>query len=654
MAAYPNEWASNTTPPSLDETNYSYWKAKMQIYIKAQDERAWRSVEVGWTPPTKEVGEGADKKRILKPSSEWTDEEDRLSFKSLNAIFGGIDEDQFRRVSMCTTAKEAWKILEVHYEGTESVRAMKLRMLMTQFELMRMRDDETILEFEGKIRDIANQSANLGDRILQDLLVKKWDGVLESTKVLREQVGALERENVVLKQKLGEKEAEVQKIESEESLLKERISVLDEENRTLKQEVAEKEERIIRVEEELKKSKEIWVKFDRGKQQLDDILTQEKRGNLTATSCKDIGEGMGVVEWLNLLLQILSGHMTGSTKFLTNLHKESGGQVTFGDGAKGSLIGKGDLNVRLPKRCMEGKQHRTPHTALKFITTKQPLELLHIDLMGPVQTESIAGKRYLTHKTLYELWKGRKPNVHYFREFGSRCHVLRDREQLRKFDSRSIEGIFAGYSRNSNAYRVFLRSANIVIETVTVEISDQNADLQKLDDEHVPSIQKGETIKQRVDGIFISQEKYAKNLVRKFGLEDAKSMRTPMSTTDRICRDENGTPTDPTLYRCMIGSLLYLTASRPDICYSVGLCARFQSAPKESHVKSVKRSIRYVKNIVNLGIWYVANTSNVLAGYSDADWVGDADWAGDADDRKSTSCGCFYLGTNLMSWYSKK
>ncbi|KAG9453126.1 hypothetical protein H6P81_006030 [Aristolochia fimbriata] len=98
----------------------------------------------------------------------------------------------------------------------------------------------------------------------------------------------------------------------------------------------------------------------------------------------------------------------------------------------------------------------------------------------------------------------------------------------------------------------------------------------------------------------------------------------------------------------MIGSLFYLTASRSDICYSVGLCARFQSAPKESHVKIVKRIIRYVKNTVNLRIWYVVNTSNVLAGYSDADW------AGDADDRKSTSGGCFYFGTNLVAWYNKK
>ncbi|KAG9453481.1 hypothetical protein H6P81_006385 [Aristolochia fimbriata] len=338
-----------------------------------------------------------------------------------------------------------------------------------------------------------------------------------------------------------------------------------------------------------------------------------------------------------------SRHMIGNAGNLTDIHREDGGQVTFGDGAKGAVIGRGRLKVDgLPKLenvllvnglkanllsisqlcdqnlhvrgilkllkygavrglpaisskteavckgSMAGKQHRTPHSAVKIITAQRPLELLHIDLMGPVQTESIAGKwyvlvcvdnfsrftwvefireksdtykvfaslckrlmteknvvigriirirsdhgrefennqfaqfcekkgisheffapktpqqngvaerknktlqemaraminsknlphklwaeavnttcyisnrvhlRYLTHKTPYELWKGRKPKVHYFREFGSTCYVLRDREQLGKFDSRSIE------------------------ETVNVEIADQNKNLPLLDDE---------------------------------------------------------------------------------------------------------------------------------------------------------------------------
>ncbi|KAG9458354.1 hypothetical protein H6P81_002862 [Aristolochia fimbriata] len=391
------------------------------------------------------------------------------------------------------------------------------------------------------------------------------------------------------------------------------------------------------MEEKLRKGKEIWVKFDKGKQQLEDILAQEKR--------------------------------RGSTEFLTNLHKENGGQVTFGDGAKGSVVGKGDLNVQgLPKLtnvllveglkanlisisqlcdqnlyvkftrdgyqcqytrentahlslrrlghiharglhklikygavrglrtltgtveivcrgCMEGKQHRTPHPALKIITTKQPLELLHIDLMGPVQTESIAGKKYVmvcvddfTRFTWVEFLREKSEAFKLFvnmckqlmtekgvtigrvvrirsdhgkefenQDFANFCEskgishefsapktpqqngiverknrtlqemaraMINAKElphklwaeavnttcyasnRLRKFDCKSTEGIFVGYSRNSHAYRVFLKSANMVIETMNVELADQNGGLLMLDDEqvHVPRIQKEGTV----------------------------------------------------------------------------------------------------------------------------------------------------------------
>ncbi|XP_065621638.1 secreted RxLR effector protein 161-like [Quercus suber] len=104
--------------------------------------------------------------------------------------------------------------------------------------------------------------------------------------------------------------------------------------------------------------------------------------------------------------------------------------------------------------------------------------------------------------------------------------------------------------------------------------------------------------------------------------------------------------TNKTLYRSMIGSLLHLTASRPDIAFSVGVCARFQAAPKESHLTAVKRIILYVNGTSDYEIWYTKDSNECLVGYSDADW------AGCIDDRKSTSSGCFYLGNNLVSWMS--
>ena len=136
--------------------------------------------------------------------------------------------------------------------------------------------------------------------------------------------------------------------------------------------------------------------------------------------------------------------------------------------------------------------------------------------------------------------------------------------------------------------------------------------------------------------------------MKTFGLEFVSSVRTPMSPNVKLTVDLLGKSVDPSLYRTMIGSLLYLTTSKPDISYNVGVCARYQANPKESHMTALKRIIKYVKTTAEFGVWYNKDTNDVLAGYSDADW------ARNADDRKSTSGGCFYVGDNLVSWMSKK
>jgi hypothetical protein len=141
----------------------------------------------------------------------------------------------------------------------------------------------------------------------------------------------------------------------------------------------------------------------------------------------------------------------------------------------------------------------------------------------------------------------------------------------------------------------------------------------------------GLQVKQTAEGIFISQSKYAKDLVKRFGLDGKSRARTPVSTSAKISSDLAGKSIDPSLYRSMIRSLLYHTASRPDIAFSVRVCAHFQANPMESHLTTVKRIIRYVNDTLLYGIWCSRETNLVVAGYSDADW------AGNADDRESTS-----------------
>lgn len=107
-----------------------------------------------------------------------------------------------------------------------------------------------------------------------------------------------------------------------------------------------------------------------------------------------------------------------------------------------------------------------------------------------------------------------------------------------------------------------------------------------------------------------------------------------MGTGDKLSEDKSGKPTDVTTYRGMIGSLLYLTACRPDIMFAACLCARYQANSKESHLKVVKRIFRYLKGSPNLGLWYPKDSGFALIGYSDSDF------AGCKIDRKSTSGAC--------------
>ncbi|XP_058784078.1 uncharacterized mitochondrial protein AtMg00810-like [Vicia villosa] len=150
------------------------------------------------------------------------------------------------------------------------------------------------------------------------------------------------------------------------------------------------------------------------------------------------------------------------------------------------------------------------------------------------------------------------------------------------------------------------------------------------------------------DIIFISQSKYAKNILKKFGLDNASHKRTPTATQVKVTKNENGVDVDQSLYRSMIGSLLYLTESRLDITFFVGVCARYQAKPKTSHLAQVKRILRYVNGTCDYGILYSHDTNSILV------WYYDVDWAGSANDIKSTYGGCFFLGSNLISWFSKK
>ncbi|GJX95892.1 retrovirus-related pol polyprotein from transposon TNT 1-94 [Tanacetum coccineum] len=159
---------------------------------------------------------------------------------------------------------------------------------------------------------------------------------------------------------------------------------------------------------------------------------------------------------------------------------------------------------------------------------------------------------------------------------------------------------------------------------------------------------KGLQIHQFPRCIFINQVKYTLEILKKHGMDKCDSIGTPMATKPKLDAELSRLPVDQTKYRSMIGSLMYLTSSRPDLVQAVCYCARYQARLTEKYLKEVKRIFRYLKGTINIGLWYPKDSGFELTDFSDADHVGCL------DTRKSTSGGIHFLGEKLVSWMSKK
>ncbi|GLJ51112.1 hypothetical protein SUGI_1088090 [Cryptomeria japonica] len=158
----------------------------------------------------------------------------------------------------------------------------------------------------------------------------------------------------------------------------------------------------------------------------------------------------------------------------------------------------------------------------------------------------------------------------------------------------------------------------------------------------------GLQIQQMKEGIFITQSKYVKEVLKFFGTRDCKPVGTPMVTGCKLSKEDDSAPVDEKEYKSMIGKLHYAVHNRPNIAHAVGLVARFQKNLKESHMIATKRIFRYLKGTLDYGLWYPC------AGDFDLNVYTNTDWAGNVDDKKSTIGGAFFLGGKLVSWSSKK
>jgi hypothetical protein len=191
---------------------------------------------------------------------------------------------------------------------------------------------------------------------------------------------------------------------------------------------------------------------------------------------------------------------------------------------------------------------------------------------------------------------------------------------------------------------LFLKSEESLIIQCKKELASE-FDMKDLGFMHYYS---GLEVWQKRGEVFLGQGKYAINILQKFGMMDCKSMDTPMTTDIRKVRDLDSNPVDLSLYQQLVGSLMYLVNTRPDIFFFVNTLSQFQVEPRHEHWIAAKHVRRYIHGTLNYGLRYMASSDIQLHGFTYSDW------AGSAEDRRSTSGMCFSLGSAMISWGSRK
>ena len=221
-----------------------------------------------------------------------------------------------------------------------------------------------------------------------------------------------------------------------------------------------------------------------------------------------------------------------------------------------------------------------------------------------------------------------------------------------------------GFTKSLSEFTLYLRKINDELLVVSLYVDDllvtgsnmEQIDVFKREMKNVFEMTDlgkmtfflGMEVQQKQNEIFICQQKYAKEILKKFNMEECRSTATPMNQKEKFCKEDGAAKIDETLYRTLIGCLMYLTATRPDIMNATSILSRYMHCASEIHFQAAKRIVRYIKGTIDYGLKFCQVKNSILHGYSDSDW------ANCVDDMRSTSGYCFSFGSAIFLWSSKK
>ncbi|KAH9686889.1 hypothetical protein KPL70_014556 [Citrus sinensis] len=705
------EGQSTTRPPYFDGNDYPYWKTRMRIYLQALDYEIWEIVNDGPFMPLTKNKVGEDIPKPSRDWNEFEKRKASLNSKAMNALFCALDKKEFHRVSSCESANEIWHKLEVVYEGTNQVKESKISRYTRQYELFQMEQNENVYSMYTRFTDIVNTLGALGKTFSNSEKVKKiirslpkeWRQkrtAIEEAKDLNvlpidDLIGSLisyeedlaaekgheeKKKNIALKVSKRESDEESKMDDEELAMLARRFRKFYKKNN---------EQRKFRGYKNKKEKKEPITCYECKKpghiRPECPLLNKFKKKAMVATwddSDEETRDDDEQQEMTNLALMAVGEESCDELDEVNDLPTYDELHDAFNDlhdelmkiDNLGKFDPKSDVGIFLGY-SNSSKAYRVYNKRTLVVE-----ESMHVtfDESNPSSTEKVVVDDNAEEEQQEEALNDNHEDApHGIQEEhheetnaaqneGDPSRGVTTRSSLRNtcehaaFISQIEPKSFADVE-NDESWIMTMQEELNQFERNNVWELVPNPEHQSIIDfsscmsqEFEMSMMRelkyflGLQVKQNEEGIFINQAKYVKDLLKRFGYENGTAKSTPMSTTIKLDKDEKCKEVDIKTYRGMIGSLLYLTASRPDIMFSVCLCARFQSCPKESHMLAVKRIFRYLIGTINLALWYSRGTHIDLTCYSDADFVGYK------VDKKSTSGTCHFLGHSLVSWFSKK
>ncbi|KAE8732360.1 phytosulfokine receptor 1-like [Hibiscus syriacus] len=614
---------------------YEFWSFKMKTLFKSQD--LWDLIENEFVD--------SDDENQLKDNR-------KKDSKAMFFIQQVVHETIFSRIVGATTSKQAWTILQNEFQGSTKVIVVKLQAL--RFEILLMKNNEIVQDFLSRVITITSQMKAYGEQITDETIVSKvlrslpskFDHVVATIKESKELsafsfdelMGSLQSHELIKEEVECVVEAKVDNYYSIE-ITSNAIIV---ENSGCSNHMTG----VRSMFKELDESYKIKVRLGDNKQ-----IKVEGKGTVAVKEKKT--------------RKIITVPMSGNNMF--PLEVSDAGDYVF---------------VADQRRCVYGKQRWQSFPIGRSWRASNYLELVHADLCGPMDTESFGGSRELTtpytpeqngvaewkNRTIVEMarsllkakqlandfWAEAIATVVYLQNISPTKAVL-NYGSVQKHKARLV---VKGYAQQQCIDFDDTFSPIARFETELYVMQPEGFIIQWKEDK-VYRLRKAlyglkqaprawYKIKQGEDGVFICQKKYAEDLLKRFNMQNFKIAITPMNVNEKLQLEDGTEETDARAFRSLIGGLMYLSHTRPDIVFSVGMVSRFMQSPTKQHFGAAKRILRYIAGTTNYGIWFTHVHNFKLVGFIDSDWTGSL------DDRKSNSGYVFSMGSGAITWSSKK